>query len=449
MKKYRLMFMAVVIIYIFVWALGNYMLTGRKREKDSLHMIEINRLYKEYILCLKEDNNSSFADNNDILRINEHNYKDISEYKVKKGKYVQYIMYKNAGLPSDVREENAFYYTRNGYCYIIKPVIEGDNTIGYLRFDYVPVKSDDRILWNYNIMAAVLGILSIFTLMYIYRYIIRPFDKMSNVSYELAKGNFNYEIKEEKGKYFGRFIWGINMLKDTLEYHKKRELKLARDKKMILLSISHDIKTPLNIIDLYAKALGNNMYKNEEERKIATEKISEKVSEIDVFVKDIVKSSSEDIVIIEVNNKEFYTNELVRKVKNGYEEKCIINHVKFSVGKYDNLLLYGDVDKLYEVLGNIMENAFKYGNGVEISITFEIEENYMLITVYNSGDVVEANEMSHLFDSFFRGKNAENKQGNGLGLYICREIMRNMEGEIYASAEDNGMKFTVVTKISG
>lgn len=451
MKKYRIIFVAVLMIYVFVWIMGNHILAARHRDKDSLYMIEVNRLYKEYISCLENDNiekdkNNSFTDNNNIFSINENSYKDIYQYKVKSGKYVKYILYKDANVQSDTEEE--FYHVRNGYKYIIKPVIYKGNITGYLRFDYVDAKPDNRIMLYYNIMAAVLGLLSIFTFIYIYKYIIRPFNEMSNMSYELAKGNFSYDIKEEKGKYFGRFVWGIGMLKDTLEYHKKREIKLAKDKKMILLSISHDIKTPLNIIDLYAKALGNGMYKSEEERKVVTRKISEKVSEIDNFVKDIVKSSSEDIVLIEVNNKEFYIDDLVKMVKKGYEEKCKLNNIRFTIGEYNNLLLYGDIDRLYEVMGNIMENAFKYGNGIEISIEFEIEENYMLIAVYNSGNVVEPNEMSHLFDSFFRGKNAENKQGNGLGLYICKEIMRNMEGEIYASAEEKGMIFTIVTKIS-
>lgn len=430
MKKYKIIFVIVLMIYILAWIMGNRILAVRHRDKDSLYMIEVNRLYKEYISCPEKGS----AD------------KDIYQYKVKSGKYVKYILYVDANSKSDTEEE--FYHVRNGYKYIIKPVIHKGNITGYLRFDYVAAKPDNRIMLYYNIMAAVLGLLCIFTFVYIYRYIIRPFNEMSNMSYELAKGNFSYDIKEEKGKYFGRFIWGIGMLKDTLEYHKKREIKLAKDKKMILLSISHDIKTPLNIIDLYAKALGNGMYKSEEERKIVTGKISEKVSEIDNFVKDIVKSSSEDIVIIEVNNKEFYTDDLVKMIKKGYGEKCKLKNIKFTIGEYNNLLLYGDIDRLYEVMGNIMENAFKYGNGVKISIEFEIEENYMLISVYNSGDVVEANEMSHLFDSFFRGKNAENKQGNGLGLYICKEIMRNMDGKIYATAKDNGMKFTVVAKIS-
>lgn len=55
----------------------------------------------------------------------------------------------------------------------------------------------------------------------------------------------------------------------------------------------------------------------------------------------------------------------------------------------------------------------------------------------------------HLFDSFFRGGNTRGQQGNGLGLYICREIMHRMDGEIFAECEAEGMAFVVVLPLQG
>ncbi len=149
-----------------------------------------------------------------------------------------------------------------------------------------------------------------------------------------------------------------------------------------------------------------------------------------------------------MQNREFYLKELVEKIQNGYAEKCSLNHIKLLMDDYDDFLLYGDLDKAYEAVGNLMENAFKYGDGIEIGIRFAEEENYLLLTVYNTGNLVEENEMPHLFESFYRGVNAEGKQGNGLGLYICREIMLKMKGDIYASGYDGGMSVTLVIKIS-
>ena len=57
-------------------------------------------------------------------------------------------------------------------------------------------------------------------------------------------------------------------------------------------------------------------------------------------------------------------------------------------------------------------------------------------------------EIPHLFDSFFRGSNVDGKQGNGLGLYICSEIMKKQGGDIYAKAEKDGMEFVLVCQNS-
>ena len=80
---------------------------------------------------------------------------------------------------------------------------------------------------------------------------------MSEVSIELAKGNLSAHVKEDKNKFFGKFLWGIDMLRENLENNKEKELQLQKEKKTLILSISHDIKTPLSAIKLYAKALKN------------------------------------------------------------------------------------------------------------------------------------------------------------------------------------------------
>lgn len=62
------------------------------------------------------------------------------------------------------------------------------------------------------------------------------------------------EVEENKEKFFGKFVWGIDLLRDNMNAAQKRALKLEKEKKMLLLSLSHDIKTPLNSIKLYAKS---------------------------------------------------------------------------------------------------------------------------------------------------------------------------------------------------
>lgn len=115
-----------------------------------------------------------------------------------------------------------------------------------------------------------------------------------------------------------------------------------------------------------------------------------------------------------------------------------------KVDDYENLLLKGDLERAFEVCENIFENALKYGDGRKIEISFYEEEYCHLIRIYNTGIPVTDNEFNHIFDSFYRGTNSKGKEGNGLGLYICQEIMLKMDGELFAQKEDEGMAFVLV-----
>lgn len=91
-----------------------------------------------------------------------------------------------------------------------------------------------------------------------------------------------------------------------------------------------------------------------------------------------------------------------------------------------------------------MENAIKYGDGKEISISFSEEEGCILIAVKNSGCTLPDTDLPHIFESFWRGANAENLKGSGLGLYICRQLMHKMNGEVFAQIKGGDMCVTAV-----
>ena len=109
-------------------------------------------------------------------------------------------------------------------------------------------------------------------------------------------------------------------------------------------------------------------------------------------------------------------------------------------------MLKGDPDRLTEVLQNIIENAIKYGDGKSIALSFSDEEDCRIITVTNSGCTLEKEELAHIFDSFYRGSNVGSKSGNGLGLYICRQLTRAMGGDVFADIDDDYMSVSVVCK---
>ena len=107
-------------------------------------------------------------------------------------------------------------------------------------------------------------------------------------------------------------------------------------------------------------------------------------------------------------------------------------------------LLKADKDRLVEVLQNMMENAIKYGDGKEIHITLREEEDCKLLSVENTGCSLKEEELPNLFDSFYRGSNSQGVKGSGLGLYICRELMKKMDGEVFAEIKNGSFLVTAV-----
>ena len=313
------------------------------------------------------------------------------------------------------------------------------------RIEYRANRESNIIIWM-NISLVGMILITVTVLFYVYRKVLKPFHAMSNLSYELAKGNLSTPVKEEKSKLFGRFLWGMDMLREKLEDNKEKELEFQKDRKTLILSLSHDIKTPLSSIELYSKALAEDLYDTKEKRDEALQGIARNVKEIKGYVDEIVTASREDFLNLEVKNGEVYLSAVVDSIQAYYREKLSVIHMDFAVENFDECLLKGDQNRLIEVLQNIMENAIKYGDGRSIRITFEDEEDCKLIHIENSGNALKDEELPNLFDSFYRGSNSHGVKGNGLGLYICKTLMHKMDGEVYAKSGEESFTVSVVVR---
>lgn len=305
---------------------------------------------------------------------------------------------------------------------------------------------DYHILLFVDIAMAFMIAFTIFLLVYIQQRILRPFQSTTQLFLELAKGNLSVPIKEEKGKLFGRFLWGMDMLREKLESNKQKELAFQKEKKTLLLSLSHDIKTPLSAIELYAKALSSGLYESEEKRTAAIEGILHNTGEIKSYVDKIAAASREDFLNLKTDISEFYLSEVMHSIVVYYNDKLTLLHTKFHQDFFEDCLLLGDKDRLIEVLQNAMENAIKYGDGKEIGISFSYEEDCKLIHIKNTGSTLKEEELTNIFDSFYRGSNSLNISGNGLGLYIAKSLMNKMDGNIFAGMKDQDFILTVVVR---
>lgn len=403
MKAFNRISVVVVAVIIAVFAAANAIMLSDRNDNGRPYRVEINRLV--------------------------HEMKNGSAPDISGCKYV-----------TSVTEYGDDFYSSDSD-HIIREI----NGALY-RFDYKTDNVADKteMILTVNVILGVMAMVIIAVMLYIRVKILKPFEQLSDVPYELSKGNLTAPVKETKSRFFGRFVWGVDMLRENMEKQKERELELQKDKKMLLLSLSHDIKTPLSAIKLYSKALSKGLYTSAEKQLEIAENINAKADEIESYVSQMITASREDILSLEVSMGEFYLSQLMSGIKQYYTEKLSLIKTGFTVDSYTDCLLGGDLDRSIEVIQNIIENAIKYGDGKSIDISFSEEDGCILIAVRNSGCSLPDTDIPHIFDSFWRGQNASGEKGSGLGLYICRQLMHKMNGDIFAGINDGFMCVTAV-----
>lgn len=418
MKRFNQITIGIILLMSLLFIIVNlYLHYLQNDEKNRTYQVEINRLQRE---------------------ISENGFENINLEECNYIKKVEVLS------EDTTKEEKIDFFAGENSDYSLR-LLEGK----YYRFDYISKFTEqyNKINVAVNISLVLMFIVILVILVYLRLRLMKPFHQIKDMPFELSKGNLTGGIKESKSRFFGKFVWGLNLLRENLEQQKEKELSLQKEKKILILSISHDIKTPLSAIKLYAQALSKNLYQTDEKKHEIADSISTKADEIEAFVDDIIHASSSDFLNIQVEEGEFYLEELIKQTKEYYSEKLALIKTKFQVERYENCLIKGDLDRTMEVIQNIIENAIKYGDGEYIHIAIDTEEDCKLLTITNSGTTLASNELTHIFDSFWRGSNVGNKSGSGLGLYICRQILRKMDGDIYAECKKSKMQVTVVLRM--
>ena len=405
MNTFRKLCTAVIAVFLLLTAVLDILLYYEKNDADGIYRVEAERLADEIVQTGKYDPE----------------------------KYPHII-----GVFQDA--DDALYDTDEHYL-----IIKAGDTL--YRVEYRIEESRTDFL-TVNCVMGILFLMMVGGLFYIKRHIIAPLCRLNNVPQELARGNLAVEIPQEKSRFFGKLIWGVNLLCEKIESDRQKELAIQRDKKLLLPSLSHDIKTPLSAIKLNAKALEKGLYKDEERCVSVAESISRRADEIEKFVGEITRSASEDFMNFEVTIGENYLSRIVRMIRERYAPQLAVSGTEFIIRKYDDCVISCDADRLAECLQNLMENAIKYGDGRRIEISFDKMDGCELITISNTGCTLEKKELPQIFESFHRGSHSDKVQGNGLGLFICKRLMALMGGEVYAEIIDGCFCVTLVVKLA-
>ena len=213
MKTFDRVFIITIIMLIIIAAIFNIgMVSGSNPYSGRQYRVEIKRLASE-------------------IEKNGSNNIDLSgcQYVTGVGEY---------------NGSSQFYNVNSDYY-----ICEINNVL--YRFDYIHESENNMgMLVKADIIIGIMALAVIAVFVFVRQKILLPFTQFADLPYELSKGNLVVPVKESKNHYFGKFLWGVELLRENMEQQKQRELKLQKDKNTLLLSISHDIKTPLFSIKL-------------------------------------------------------------------------------------------------------------------------------------------------------------------------------------------------------
>src|SRR5882757_8404583 len=205
----------------------------------------------------------------------------------------------------------------------------------------------------------------------------------------------------------------------------RKQEKFRRD---FLSNISHEFKTPLFAIQGYIEALQDDDF---EDKKLAIDflaKASKNVDRLSYLIKDLDEISKLESGEIPINLTRFKINDLIKEVFDSMEIKARQHNIKLIFKqKYDEpILVNADREKIRQVLVNLIDNSFKYGNeegNTSVSL-FELHDQ-VLVEVTDDGIGIEEKFLPRLFERFFRTDTSRSRQigGSGLGLAIVKHII--------------------------
>jgi signal transduction histidine kinase len=343
------------------------------------------------------------------------------------------------------------------YIVYYKPLENGNEIEMFSRKDII----DENVRTAMTFMGYTAIIAVAVTLAVIFLYsgrFTRPLIKMSEVTKRMAKLDFSQKVRTKQNDEIGKLGNSINELSDSLndalqdlnEKNKRlldeveQEKKLDRIRKSFVSNVSHELKTPIAIIQGYSEGL---KLMTPEENSAAGEycdvimKETEKMNEL---VLQLLELSSLEAGGNQLNEEAFNISEFVdgyfRSMKIVFEEKQISTEVEVL----PELIGYGDRIKLNMVLNNYVSNAISHIGGDRIiRVNAEDRGECVRLYVFNTGEHIKDDDINNIWQSFYRAdKSRSRKQGRfGLGLSIVSAICNLHSTEYGVENTDGGVRF--------
>lgn len=291
------------------------------------------------------------------------------------------------------------------------------------------------------ILIIVLGFISLSY--YISKQFIKPLDELNKAIYEMSHGNFEFELNISNNSQLNEFSQKFILIKNTLETTLKEQRKYINSRNRLLSSITHDLRTPLSSIKGYIEAIQDGIVKDEKTYNEYLSVIQQKTDQLDLLIDDLflftkLENDQLNYQKNKINSKTFLLNYYNNKKLEFKNSK-----INFLIKKpVLSTIINIDANRISQLLDNLISNAKKFTNNlIEISTT--LNKNYLVISVKDNGIGINKENQEKIFDLFYKSdlsRNQNSKKGSGIGLNICKKIIKAHNGKIKVTSNN---KYTI------
>lgn len=337
----------------------------------------------------------------------------------------------------------------NGYSIILRTPIQGIK-------DNVNI-STTLIKYVGGAILAV-GIIAAFV---VSTYITRPIKQLSNIAERMSEMDFNARYEgSDKGE-IGLLGKSMNNMSEKLEQNiaelKKANLELKKDidkkekleimRTDFLSNVSHELKTPIALIQGYAEGLKEGITDDPESMEFYCDVIMDEANKMNTMVKRLLTLNQIEFGNDEPEMERFDINELIASVADANAIRAGQKNMSIVFdNRNEHNFVWADEYKTEEVLTNYISNALNHCDGkraIEVRTEKSEDGGTITVTVYNSGKNIADEDLERIWEKFYKTDKARTREygGNGIGLSIVKAIMDSMGQEYGVRNVSDGVEF--------
>lgn len=264
------------------------------------------------------------------------------------------------------------------------------------------------------------------------KHLMTPVKEMTLAAKRFGNGDFSEKLYVPEDNEFGFLANSLNEMASSLE-------AIEENRKSFISNVSHELRTPMTTIGGFVDGILDGTIPKEKHNYYLNI-VSEEVDRLARLVTSMLNISKYEAGEMKMTKKTFDLMPLLVKVLLMFETRIDNKHVEIRGIEHGRFMVSADKDLMQQVLYNLVENAVKFvDDGGYIEFAFENRDGSSVIRIRNSGDGLKANEISKVFDRFYKADASRgiDKTGVGLGLSIVRSIIKLHDGKILVRSEPN------------